>query len=412
MLLYFFTKKDSIDENKGNFNSNGLNSIGSNKFNNPNMKNKDNFFTLKNQDKNKNLDKNESKLSFRIKQYFMEFYEDNLNEQNKDEIFKRLENRNKSNVNIGNINNRDNYNDKNNANKTNNNSNSFNNGNINYADKDNLNSNFFKNSNLNENNHDDFKDGKTSFNLFKQLSLSKKFDFEYVIKVILFSFAILLIVVMFVSYFVSLESGLSILSLFVVVALFLMFLPKIKKQNRYSEFSKELPYALRQLATELRSGKSLFDAMASVVDADYGILSFEFSRVLEEVKYGESSENAFNHLEKRVTSPGLSRMVQEILSSLRVGGNLANSLNIIAEDINFDMRMKLKEYSQKLNAFIMLYTFLAILAPVIILTMLLAASVVIGDVVPSNLILVLYSLFFPMVIVFLAFFIKKLEPKV
>jgi flagellar protein FlaJ len=74
--------------------------------------------------------------------------------------------------------------------------------------------------------------------------------------------------------------------------------------------------------------------------------------------------------------------------------------------------MKLKEYSQKLNAFIMIYTFLAILAPVIVLTLLLAASIVMGDVVPANLILVLYGLFFPMIIVFLGFLIKKMEPKV
>ena len=74
--------------------------------------------------------------------------------------------------------------------------------------------------------------------------------------------------------------------------------------------------------------------------------------------------------------------------------------------------MKLKEYSEKLNAFVMIYTFLAILAPVIILTILLAASVVIGDLVPGDLILILYSVFFSMIIVFLGFAIRKLEPKI
>ena len=80
--------------------------------------------------------------------------------------------------------------------------------------------------------------------------------------------------------------------------------------------------------------------------------------------------------------------------------------------MNFDIRMKLKEYSEKLNAFVMIYTFLAILAPVILLTMLLAASVVMGDLVPGDLIVVLYSVFFPMIIVFLGLTIKKLEPKI
>ena len=224
--------------------------------------------------------------------------------------------------------------------------------------------------------------------------------------------SLLIIVVMFVSYFISFEIGLVILLLFALLTIAFIYLPQIKRQNKYSQFSKELPYALRQLSTELRSGKSLFDSLDSVANADYGVLSLEFSRLLREVRYGESTENAFIHLNSRVKSKGLSRASSEILSTLRVGGNLSNSLSIIAEDINFDMRMKLKEYSQKLNAFIMIYTFLAILAPVIILTLLLAASVVMGDVVPANLILVLYGLFFPMIIVFLGFFIKKLEPKV
>lgn len=63
---------------------------------------------------------------------------------------------------------------------------------------------------------------------------------------------------------------------------------------------------------------------------------------------------------KRVNSVGLSRAIQQIIGTLRVGGNLANNLNIIAEDISFDLNMKFKEYSQKLNSFILIYTFLAI----------------------------------------------------
>ena len=219
-------------------------------------------------------------------------------------------------------------------------------------------------------------------------------------------------IVALVTYFISLELGLAILLSFILISLFILYYPKIKRQNDYSSFSKELPYALRQLATELRSGKSLFDSLDSVANSDYGVLSLEFSRVLEEIKYGESTENAFLNMERRVDSKALSRVIYEILTSLRIGSNLSGSLSVIADDVNFDIRMKLKEYSEKLNAFIMIYTFLAILAPVIILTMLLAASVVIGDLVPGDLVLILYGVFFPMIIVFLGFAIKKLEPKI
>jgi flagellar protein FlaJ len=233
-----------------------------------------------------------------------------------------------------------------------------------------------------------------------------------ILKLFLLISIFILMIIVLISYFISLEFGLAILITFLLMGLTVFYYPKIKKQKGCSSFSRELPYALRQLATELRSGKSLFDSMDSIAHSHYGTLSLEFSRVLEEIKYGESTENAFLNLEKRVDSEALSRVVYEILTSLRVGANLSSSLAIIADDVNFDIRMKLKEYSEKLNAFIMIYTFLAILAPVILLTMLLAASVVIGDLVPGDLILVLYSVFFPMIIVFLGLTIKKLEPKI
>ncbi len=236
--------------------------------------------------------------------------------------------------------------------------------------------------------------------------------YNSILRIIAITFSIITLIVALISYFISLELGLAIFISILLIALAIFYYPKIKKQNDYASFSKELPYALRQLATELRSGRSLFDSLDSVASSDYGILSLEFSRVLEEIKYGESTENAFLNLEKRVDSKALSRVIYEILTSLRIGANLSNSLSIIADDVNFDIRMKLKEYSEKLNAFVMIYTFLAILAPVILLTMLLAASVVIGDLVPGDLILVLYSVFFPMIIVFLGLAIKKLEPKI
>ena len=246
----------------------------------------------------------------------------------------------------------------------------------------------------------------------KLLKINQSNFSSQILKIFFILFISFIFIAILISYFISLELGLAIFLSFILIGFFIIYYPRIKRQNDYSSFSKELPYALRQLATELRSGKSLFDSLDSIVRADYGILSLEFSRLLEEIKYGESTENAFLNLEKRVGSDALSRVIYEILTSLRIGSNLSGALSIIADDVNFDIRMKLKEYSEKLNAFIMIYTFLAILAPVILLTMLLAASVVIGDLVPSDLILVLYCVFFPMIIIFLGFAIKKLEPKV
>ena len=135
--------------------------------------------------------------------------------------------------------------------------------------------------------------------------------FNSILRIIAMTFSILTLIVALISYFISLELGLAIFISILLIALSIFYYPKIKKQNDYASFSKELPYALRQLATELRSGRSLFDSLDSVASSDYGILSLEFSRVLEEIKYGESTENAFLNLEKRVDSKALSRTIYE-----------------------------------------------------------------------------------------------------
>ena len=219
---------------------------------------------------------------------------------------------------------------------------------------------------------------------------------------------ILLIAVLFlITYLTSFEIGGIYLILITMTYTFLIYYPQIKEKNSYSDLNQELPYALRHMSIELKSGKGLHDTMLTIKNSDYGSLSKEFTRVLEEIKFGKQTEESLQEMSHRVNSEGLSRTIHQIIGTLRVGGNLANSLDIIAKDISFETQIKLKEYSQKLNSFILIYTFIAILAPVIILIMLMAGSTVMGDVISGNLLILIYSLFFPLVIMLMEIFIKK-----
>lgn len=225
---------------------------------------------------------------------------------------------------------------------------------------------------------------------------------------------ILLYIPLIILIFLVLSIEIAIISLLIIlmIYIFILYYPKIKQRKEYDDLNHELPYALRHMGTELKSGKGLHDSLITISKANYGSLSKEFKRVLEEVKYGENTENALLSMNDRVKSEGLQRAVHQIIGTLRIGGNLANSLNTIAEDISFDMQIKLKEYSQKLNGFILIYTFIAILAPVISLIMLMAGSTVMGDIIPSDLVLIIYLLFFPMIVIFMGVFIKRLEPRI
>jgi flagellar protein FlaJ len=144
----------------------------------------------------------------------------------------------------------------------------------------------------------------------------------------------------------------------------------------------------------------------------YGPLSEEFARALEEIKYGETTEKALIDMSERVDSEGLTRAIYQITRTLTSGGDLAKTLGVIADDTSYEMRMKIKDYAQKLNSFTMIYMFVAILGPVIFMVMVIAASTVMGPIFPSILILILYIFLFPAIVAFLAFMIKRLEPKI
>ena len=226
------------------------------------------------------------------------------------------------------------------------------------------------------------------------------------------SIFVILIVSAVLILFVGLEVGAMFLTVMAMTYIFIFTYPQIKQERNYFDINQELPYALRHMGIELKSGKGLHDAMTTIKNANYGSLSWEFSRVLEEIRYGKSTEESLMDMSERIKSEGLTRAIHQIVGTLRVGGNLASNLEIIAKDISFDMQIKLKEYSQRLNSFILIYTFIAILAPVISLIMLMAGSTVMGDVISSSLLLIIYTLFFPMIVVFMGVFIKKLEPKI
>ena len=248
------------------------------------------------------------------------------------------------------------------------------------------------------------KDESTIFNNFRDFVLNNMFSRKVLLSLTLFDLLLLI--------FIGLEISLMFIVLSVMLYIFMKFYPQIKQKRSYNDLNQELPYALRHMGIELKSGKGLHDTLMTVSNANYGSFSMELNMVLEQVRYGESTESALLEMSNRVGSDGLSRAVQQIVGTLRVGGNLAHSLEVIADDISFDMHVKLKDYSQRLNSFILIYTFLAILAPVILLIMLMAASTVMGDIIPSDIIMLMYAVLFPMIVVFMGLFIKKLEPEI
>ncbi len=188
--------------------------------------------------------------------------------------------------------------------------------------------------------------------------------------------------------------------------------PRSIVKGRSDQFSREMPFALRHMATQLTSGSGLLETMHSIAKSDYGVLSEEFQRAIMEIERGATIEESFERMNLRIESPGLKKASRQIISTIRTGGNLAETLKLIAEEVAREMRMKLKDYIQILNTFALMYMFAVVIAPVLITTLLIAMGIAMGGIpIPAEIMWVLYFAFF-CISIYMSIMVKRFEPKV
>jgi len=151
---------------------------------------------------------------------------------------------------------------------------------------------------------------------------------------------------------------------FVAVVAFLY--PQNKATKRGKEISVELPFALRHMATELKAGIGLYKTLQAISVSDYGVLSEEFSRTIAEVEEGTDTKDALRHFALRTESKSLRSALLHIIRALKTGGNLSDIMNKIAEDVSFELRIAMRDFSERMNFFGVIFIFFAIVIPVFI----------------------------------------------
>ncbi|MFH1391370.1 MAG: type II secretion system F family protein [Candidatus Diapherotrites archaeon] len=204
-----------------------------------------------------------------------------------------------------------------------------------------------------------------------------------------------------------------------VVGLFFMLImlmiPKSKAQQRGDAVSIELPFALRHMSTELKAGIGLYKTIQTIATSDYGILSEEFSRTISEIEEGTDTKDALRHFALRTQSKALRSALFHIIRALKTGGNLSKIMNTIAEDVSFDMRVKIRDFAERMNFFGVIYIFIAIVAPVFvaIIGSVTNAPISVGSVAISPIaIALMYLVGMPLVLGFLIFYLKISQPRV
>jgi tight adherence protein B len=103
--------------------------------------------------------------------------------------------------------------------------------------------------------------------------------------------------------------------------------------KRIDTFQGQLPDVMMVLASSLRAGHSFMQALDSVAKEVDDPAAGEFARALAEIQLGRNVDDALTALSARARSPDLDWAVTAINIQRRVGGNLAEVLETVADTI-------------------------------------------------------------------------------
>jgi len=122
------------------------------------------------------------------------------------------------------------------------------------------------------------------------------------------------------------------------------FAPRIyvgmSRGRRLKAFDNQLGDSINLLVNSLRAGYSVMQAMEAIAEEMGPPISVEFGRVVQEVQFGITLEQALGHMLRRITSDDLDMLITAINVQREVGGNLAEVLDSISHTIRERVRIK------------------------------------------------------------------------
>ncbi len=119
-------------------------------------------------------------------------------------------------------------------------------------------------------------------------------------------------------------------------------------EARKRQVQKTLPDFLDMVATTVQAGLSVNAALVYSIDAAPGALGEEIKATLSEMRLGRSRIEALRGAAERLQQPQFSTTVTAITQAERLGSNISNVLNELAEDVRNQRIMLVEEHAAKL----------------------------------------------------------------
>ncbi|MDE1798056.1 MAG: type II secretion system F family protein [Candidatus Micrarchaeota archaeon] len=154
-----------------------------------------------------------------------------------------------------------------------------------------------------------------------------------------------------------------------------LYYPSILSRSVATKIDRGLTFATRDMLIQISSGIPLFSVLSNIADGDYGQVSVEFRKVVNEARSGTSLTEALENMAVRNQSKYIKKTAWQLITSMRAGANLTVALRgIIKLLVDYQMRLN-KAYNAELNFIVLVYLLVAAVLPTVGTTVLVIFSV-------------------------------------
>jgi len=184
--------------------------------------------------------------------------------------------------------------------------------------------------------------------------------------VIWFSIAIVIALALGITLLLALPDRptISIMTLIVVPVMIIGF-PMLMKERRDTKIETAISDVFEELATSLRAGATIEQALLDLTKIQKGPLIDELKIALNDMEGGFSFEEALQNIIDRADVLILRRILKIVIDGRKAGGELADILDAVAGDARGMSRLQRERASKTLMYVIFLFAAGGVVAPLI-----------------------------------------------
>ncbi len=152
---------------------------------------------------------------------------------------------------------------------------------------------------------------------------------------------------------------------FIAVLSLILALPISMKNNRVQKIDENLPDALKHMGMVLKAGGTVESSIEEVARADYGPLSEDLKKALEQLRKGKTFEQVLYETSVNSGSRLFERCATIINDAKRAGAGIADVMQAIADDARDVTRIKRERISRTTMHVLFLYAASLFISPFI-----------------------------------------------